>query len=89
MGRRAGRSEVAIAGAMTGTTPEAGTARSRFARLCAELNANLGAYPTCALTNQANRRPEGRRASAAEGRPVERVVRGPPTQHDEPTKTIS
>jgi len=29
----------------------------------------------CSLTNQANRRPEGRRASAAEGRPVERVVR--------------
>jgi hypothetical protein len=40
------RSEFALAGAMAGTTPDARTLLLQFARLGAELNANLGAHPT-------------------------------------------
>ena len=45
-----------------------------FAKLGAELNANLGADPTCALTYQGNRRPP-RRAAPPVGVRVDRVVR--------------
>ena len=59
---------------MARTTPDARTIRLRFARLGAELNANLGVHPTRALTNQGNRRPP-RRAAPPVGVRVDRVVR--------------